>query len=72
MLNKLIVLIITRIIEFVIVGISVFWVWDISVLSASSKTTLMISLIVAYCVYLGVTSINDYWEITRGEGEPMI
>ena len=71
MINKYIILIITRIIEFTIVAVTANWFWSLSDISASIKVGVLIGIITTYCIYLGVTLSNDYWELTRGEGEPM-
>lgn len=72
MINKYIVLIITRIIEFAIIGYTANWIWNLNGVADFTKTSAAICVIIAYCGYLGVTLSNDYWEITRGEGEPMM
>jgi len=72
MINKYITTIITRIIEFIVIAFSANWIWSLAEVSLALKIIILISVITAYCFYLGVTVSNDYWELTRGEGEPML
>jgi len=70
MINKIIVLIITRLIELAIVGYGSYWLW--TNMSNGLKPWVVFSLLLAYAFYLGVTLSNDYKEVRLGEGEPMM
>ncbi len=66
---KLISLFIVRIFEVAILYAVNVWVWYN--FPPPYNFWLIISLIGLYVLYAGVTLFNDYYELTRGEGEPM-
>ncbi len=70
MFNKLISLIITRIIEFTVVVLVVRFLCEAAD-NPNIRVGLVMAIVVLYCVYLGVTVSNDYKELKYGEGEPM-
>ena len=71
MINKVVILVITRIIEFVVLALFSRWIWQAAADAPGYRLFFLFSVIAAYCVYLGVTLSNDYKELKCGEGEPL-
>lgn len=67
---KLISLFIIRLFEIGILYVVCTWTWFN--FPAPYDIWAIVSLVVLYTFYFGVTFYNDYYELTRGEGEEMI
>ncbi|MBA4336389.1 hypothetical protein C0416_01260 [bacterium] len=68
--TKTILIILSRIFELTVLYIGCFWIWNN--FPSPYNFWVVMSFIGVYVLYLGVTLSNDYWELTRGEGEPML
>jgi len=66
---KLVSLFIMRLFEIVILYVVSTWLWFN--FPAPYNFWMIISLIGLYMLYATVTSFNDYYELTRGEGEAL-
>ncbi len=69
MINKAIILVITRIIEFSVLFFLNNWLWKNT--GNSYGVVLIFGVVAVYGLYLGVTLSNDYHEFKYGAGEPM-
>ncbi len=67
---KLVSLFFMRLVEFAIVYVVCTWMWFN--FPAPYDLWLVVLFIALYTGYFGVTIYNDYYELTRGEGEEMI
>ena len=65
----MIILGITRIIEFTVLYVLINWIW--ASIGNSYGIALSLAFISLYGLYLGVTLSNDYHEMKYGVGEPM-
>jgi len=68
--KKAIALVLSRMFELVILYVGGMWIWGN--FSNPYNFWVVMSFVGIYVLYLGVTLSNDYWELTRGEGEPMM
>lgn len=68
--KKSIALFVSRIFEVVIMYIGSVWIWNN--FASPYNFWVVITLVCLYVLYFALTLSNDYWELTRGEGEPMI
>lgn len=67
---KIITLVLSRIFELAILYVSGVWIW--ANFPTPYNFWVVMSFVGIYVMYFGVTFSNDYWELTRGEGEPMM
>jgi len=65
--SKIIVLTIIRIIELAVMYYSIVWIYG--AFPQITREAVIFFFIAAYCIYLGVTLADDYYEIKHGEGE---
>lgn len=67
---KIITILLSRVFELAVLYFGGVWIWNN--FPSPYNFWVIMSFVGLYVMYLGITVSNDYWELTRGEGEPMM